>query len=304
MVNLAVKIGKLRLKNPVMVASGTFGVEYDELVDINSIGAVITKTVTVKGRIGNPPPRIVETSSGMLNSIGLENKGLEDFINNKISLLNKIDTSVIVSIAGDDENEFKKLAMRLSKINRVDGLELNLSCPNIKYGLRGGLLAHDEKATYRVVKAVRGVTGLTVIAKLSPNVTDITKIAMSAAAAGADAVSLVNTFIAMSVDIEEKKPKLGNITGGLSGPAIKPIALRMVWEAHKELDIPIIGIGGIMDYKDALEFMICGATAIQVGTANFVNPKASTEVVEGIKKYLKNNKIEDVNKLIGKLKLG
>jgi len=303
-VNLAVKIGKLRLKNPVMVASGTFGVEYDELVDINSIGAVITKTVTVKGRIGNPPPRIVETSSGMLNSIGLENKGLEDFINNKISLLNKIDTSVIVSIAGDDENEFKKLAMRLSKINRVDGLELNLSCPNIKYGLRGGLLAHDEKATYRVVKAVRGVTGLTVIAKLSPNVTDITKIAMSAAAAGADAVSLVNTFIAMSVDIEEKKPKLGNITGGLSGPAIKPIALRMVWEAHKELDIPIIGIGGIMDYKDALEFMICGATAIQVGTANFVNPKASTEVVEGIKKYLKNNKIEDVNKLIGKLKLG
>lgn len=304
MVNLAVNIGKLRLKNPVMVASGTFGVEYDELVDINSLGAIVTKTVTVKGRIGNPPPRIVETSSGMLNSIGLENKGLEDFINNKIPLLTKIDTSVIVSIAGENENEFKKLAMRLSRISRVDGIELNLSCPNIKYGLQGGLLAQDEKATYRVVKAVRSATRLTVIAKLSPNVTDIIKIARSAEAAGADAISLVNTFIGMAVDIEEKRPKLGNITGGLSGPAIKPIALRMVWEAHKELDIPIIGIGGIMDYKDALEFMLCGATAIQVGTANFVNPKASTEIIEGIKKYLKNNKIEDINKLIGKLKLG
>lgn len=302
MVNLAVHIGKLKLKNPVMAASGTFGTEYGELVNINSLGAIITKTITLIGRIGNPPPRIVETPSGMLNSIGLENKGLDDFLENKLPLLNKIKVPIVASIAGDDEDEFAQLAKRLSKAPRVDALELNLSCPNIKYGDREHLIAQDEKATYSVVEKARKITKLTLIVKLSPNVTDIKKIAKAAEAAGADCVSLVNTFIGMAVDITTRKPILGNITGGLSGPAIKPLALRLVWEAYNAVKIPIIGMGGIMNYKDALEFIICGASAIQVGTANFVNPKAPIEIIEGLKKYLAKNKISAVNKFIGSLK--
>ena len=302
--NLAVKIGKLKLKNPVMVASGTWGVEYEELADVNSLGAVVLKTITLKKRIGNPPPRVIETASGMLNSIGLENKGLDDFIENKLSLFNKVRTAVIVSVAGDDETEFKELAKRLSNIKRVDALELNLSCPNIRYGMNEGLTAHDEKATYRVIKAVRGVTGLTVIAKLSPNVTDIGRIAASAEAAGADAVALTNTFIGMAVDIDARRPRLGNVTGGLSGPAIKPLSLRSVWEARKAVDIPIVGIGGIMDYKDAVEFMLCGASAVQVGTANFVDPGLPAAIVDGIKKYMQKNRIRDVKSLVGALRLG
>jgi len=301
-VNLAVRIGKLKLKNPIMLASGTFGTEYGELVDINSLGAVITKTITLKGRIGNPPPRVVETPSGMLNSIGLENKGLDDFLENKLPLLNKVRTTVVASIAGDDEDEFTELAKRLTKAPRVDALELNLSCPNIKYGDREHLIAQDEKATYLVVNKVRKITPLTLIVKLSPNVTDIKRIAKAAEAAGADCVSLINTFIGMVVDIATKRPVLGNVTGGLSGPAIKPLALRLVWEAYNAVKIPVIGIGGIMDYKDALEFIICGASAIQVGTANFINPKAPIEIIEDLKKYLAKNRIGGVNKLIGSLK--
>jgi dihydroorotate dehydrogenase (NAD+) catalytic subunit len=303
-VDPAVKIGKLKLKNPVMVASGTWGVEYEELADVNSLGAVVLKTITLKKRIGNPPPRVIETASGMLNSIGLENKGLEDFVENKLPLFSGARTAVIVSVAGDDEAEFKELAKRLSKIKRVDALELNLSCPNIRYGMNEGLIAHDEKATYRVIKAVRGVTGLTVIAKLSPNVTDIGRIAASAEAAGADAVALTNTFIGMAVDIDARRPRLGNVTGGLSGPAIKPLSLRAVWEARKAVDIPIVGIGGIMDGKDAVEFMLCGASAVQVGTANFVDPGLPAAIVDGIKKYMRKNRIRDVKSLVGALRLG
>lgn len=303
MVNLAVNIGKLRLKNPVMVASGTWGPEYRDLVDVDSLGAIVLKTITLKKRAGNPPPRVCETASGMLNSIGLENKGLQDFLENKLPIFDRARTSVIVSIAGDAEAEFGELAKRLSTIKRVDALELNLSCPNIHYGTRAGLIAHNEKDTYRVVKAVRKAIGRTVIAKLSPNVTDVAAIASAAEAAGADAVALTNTFIGMAVDIGTKAPKLGNVTGGLSGPAIKPLSLRAVWEVSKKIAIPIIGMGGIMDYRDAVEFMLCRATAVQVGTANFVDPKSPENIVKGLRQYCTENKIKDINALIGALKL-
>ncbi len=301
MVNLAVKIGKLKLKNPVMAASGTFGEEYKSLVNINSLGAIVMKTITLKEQLGNLPPRIAETPSGMLNSIGLENKGLKDFIENKLPPMKRFKIPIIASIAGDNEDEFKKLASALTKTKKVDAIELNLSCPNIKYGLREYLIAQDKDATYKIVSAVRKVTGLTLIAKLSPNVTDITKIAKSAKEAGTDALALVNTFSGMAVDIDTKRPKIGNVTGGLSGPAIKPIALRMVWEVYNKVKIPIIGIGGIMDYKDAIEFILCGARAIQVGTANFVDPAASVGIINGLKGYLKTNKISDINRLVGNL---
>lgn len=300
--NLKVKIGKLVLQNPVMAASGTFGSEYGELIDINKLGAYVAKTITIDGRIGNPPPRIMETASGMLNAIGLENGGLEDFIGNKLSKLRNVRIPVIASIAGDDAWQFKALAKSLSRTKKISALEVNLSCPNVKHGRRDFLIAQDKAATYEVIKAVRSATGLTVIAKLSPNVTDIAVIAEAAKKGGADAVSLVNTFIGMAVNIDKQKPVLGNITGGLSGPAIKPIALRMVREVYKKVEIPIIGIGGIMDYKDAVEFMLCGASAVQVGTANFVNPAAMPEIIKGLKRYMSAKGIKDVNKLTGALK--
>ena len=302
MVNLKVTIGKLRLKNPVMVASGTFGPEYGELIDINSLGAYIAKTITLNARIGNPPPRVVETPSGMLNSIGLENGGLEDFIKNELPKLKNIKIPVIASVAGDDAGEFKKLAAELSGVKRIAALEINLSCPNVKHGKRDLLIAQDEDATYEIIEAVRNATPLTIIAKLSPNITDIKKIAKAAEKAGADAVSLINTLVGMAVDIETKRPTLGNVTGGLSGPAIKPVALRMVREVYKNVKIPVIGIGGIMDYEDAVEFILCGAGAIQVGTANFVNPAAAVEIIKGLKKYMVKNSIKDIRELIGALK--
>lgn len=303
MVDLSVKIGKLRLKNPVMVASGTFGKEYGEFIDINKLGAYVTKTITLNARTGNPPPRVTETASGMLNAIGLENKGLEDFLKNKLPELKNIKIPIIASIAGDDEHEFKELAKGLSKAGRISAIEVNLSCPNVKHGKRNFLIAQDERATSEILKAVRKSTPLTVIAKLSPNVTDITKIAKAAEAAGADAVSLVNTFIGIAINIETQRPVLGNITGGLSGPAIKPIAVRMVRDVYKNVKIPIIGMGGIMNYKDAIEFMLAGASAVQVGTANFVNPEAPIEIIEGIKKYMQAKKINTMAQLTGALKV-
>lgn len=302
MVNLNVTIGKLRLKNPAMAASGTFGPGYGELVDINKLGAYIAKTVTLNARTGNPPPRVCETPSGMLNSIGLENGGLDDFIKNKLPKLKNIKIPVIASIAGDDADEFRKLAAGLSKIKKIAALEINLSCPNVKHGKRDFLIAQDIDATYKIIEAARAATKLTIIAKLSPNVTDIKKIAKAAKEAGADAVSLINTLVGMAVDIDTKRPILGNVTGGLSGPAIKPVALRMVREVYKSVGIPVIGIGGIMDYKDAVEFMLCGASAIQVGTANFVNPAAAIEIIEGIKKYMVKNSMKEIRELTGALK--
>ena len=298
---LAVKIGKLRMKNPVMAASGTFGEEYGELLDIGKFGALVTKTVTLKARAGNPPPRLVETPSGMLNSIGLENKGLRDFIKTKLPRLASFGTPVIASIAGDSEEEYAELARVLTKTRKIAAIELNLSCPNVKHGGRRHLIAQDAKDTYEAIKAVRRATGLTLIAKLSPNVTDITAIARAAQDAGADALSLINTLTGMAVDIGTRRPVLGNNTGGLSGPAIKPVALRMVRETYKAVRIPIIGIGGIMDWKDAVEFMLCGALSVQTGTANFVNPNTAIEIIDGLKKYMDKNKIGSVTGIIGML---
>ncbi|MFA5255983.1 MAG: dihydroorotate dehydrogenase [Candidatus Omnitrophota bacterium] len=302
MVNLGTKIGKLQLKNPVMAASGTFGPEYGELIDVNKLGAYIAKTITLNARIGNPPPRVCDTPSGMLNSIGLENGGLDDFIKNKLPPLKRLKIPLIASIAGDDAGEFKELTRGLSKSGKIEALEINLSCPNVKHGKRDFLIAQDEEATYETIEAVRRSTTLTIIAKLSPNVTDIKKVARAAERAGADALSLINTLVGMAIDIDTKRPVLGNITGGLSGPAIKPIALRMVREAYKSTRIPIVGIGGVMDYKDAVEFILCGASAIQVGTANFINPAASIEIIDGIKDYMAKNNIREIKELTGALK--
>jgi len=297
--SLEVKIGSVKLKNPVMVASGTFGPEYSQFMDLSELGAYVTKTITLSGRAGNLPPRICETPSGMLNSIGLENKGLEDFINNKIPELNKLKVPLIVSIAGDEPDEYAKIARALSKVDSVSAIELNLSCPNVKHGNKVHLTAQDETATYETVRAARKATGLTLIAKLSPNVTDIAKIAISAERAGVDAVSLVNTLIGMAIDIDKRRPVLGNIIGGLSGPAIKPIALRMVYEVRKKCSLPIIGMGGIMNSTDALEFIMCGASAVQVGTANFVDPSSTIDIIKGIRSYMVKNKISDISELIG-----
>lgn len=320
--NLSISIGKLKLKNPILVASGTFGYgqEFEDLVNLKNLGAIITKTITKEPKLGNPPPRLVETAAGMLNAIGLQNEGLDNFLKVKMPYLKKAGTKIIVSISGSSINNFVQLAQRLEEEN-IDALELNLSCPNIKRqesrvgsrrknrnrrlqtADRGQMIAQDPKATYSIVKTVRKVTKKTLIVKLSPNVTDIVSIAQAAEKAGADAISLVNTFLGMAIEVEKRKPKLANITGGLSGPAIKPIALRMVYEVARDSKIPIIGMGGIMDTEDALEFIIAGATAVCIGTANFVNPRVSLEIIEGFKKYLKKKRIKDINQLIGSLKV-
>ena len=287
MVDLSVKIGKLKLKNPVMAGSGTFGAEYGELMDIRKLGAYVAKTITLEARIGNPPPRVCETASGMLNSIGLENKGVGYFLEKTLPEAKKYGIPVIASIAGDDASEFAKLAERLGGSSGVDAIELNLSCPNITRGrgpgagVKGQIIAQDGKAVYGIVKAVKRSTKLTVIAKLSPNVTDIAEIAKTAESAGADALTVANTFLGMVVAIDTKRPILGNITGGLSGPAIKPLALRMVWQVCRSVKIPVIGSGGISDWRDAVEFILCGASAVQVGTANFVNPASMIEIAGG-----------------------
>jgi len=310
MPNLSINIGKLKLKNPVMVASGTFGYaeEFREFMDLKQLGAIVSKTITLNPRQGNPAPRTCETPAGMLNSIGLENPGLEVFLKEKLLFLKKIGVPLIISIASEEgPEEFVTLARRLDKVKEVPAIELNISCPNIK-GLRGKgqglrMISQDSKATYDLVKVVRKATKKTLITKLSPNVTDVTEIALAAEKAGSDAISLINTITAMAIDIQKRKPKIAAVTGGLSGPAIRPIAVRMVWEVYQKIKIPIIGMGGIMDTLSALEFFISGATAISIGTANFINPKVSLEILEGLKKYLIKNKIKDIKNLIGSLKI-
>ncbi|MFH2138311.1 MAG: dihydroorotate dehydrogenase [Candidatus Omnitrophota bacterium] len=310
--NLTVKLGKLKLKNPVTVASGTFGYakEFADLVDLKSIGAIITKTITVKPRLGNPPPRLAETASGMLNAIGLQNEGVDNFILEKLPLLKKIGTEIIPSISATIEKDFIYLVQILEDVG-VKCVEVNLSCPNIKYEskvktkkpgiFRTKAFAQDAQATYDVIKKLRKRTKLNLIVKLSPNVTDIVEIAQSAEAAGADALSLVNTFLGMAIDINTRSPKIANITAGLSGPAIKPLAVRMVYDAAHSVNIPVLGMGGIMNTEDALEFIIAGASAISVGTANFVNPKASVEIINGLKEYGRKNKIKDIRELVGSM---
>ena len=303
--NLKVKIGKITLKNPVILASGTagFAKELKELIDVNKLGALVTKTITLKKREGNPPPRVCETPSGLLNSIGLDNDGLKNFLFEKIPYLEKLELPIIVSVSGDDISEFEKITEELSKIPCVSGIEVNLSCPNVVHqGTKFSLLAQDEKAVGKIMSRLRKSTKLTLIAKLSPNVTDIKTIAKSAEKAGSDAISLINTYPGMLVDIGTMKPKLGNVTGGLSGPAIKPLALKCVHDVYNSVSIPVIGGGGIMRAEDAVEFILCGASAVQVGTANFVNPKAPIEIIKGIKKYLEEKKIKSINFLVGKLK--
>jgi len=299
--NLSVTIGKLKLKNPILVASGTFGYgeEFKDFLDLSKLGAIVTKTITLNPRQGNPAPRTCETPAGMLNSIGLENPGLEAFIAEKLPILKKIDVPIIISIASlDNPEEFIAVARHLDKVKEVQALELNISCPNIQHTR---LISQDPKSTYNLVSRVRKVTRKTLITKLSPNVTDITEIAKAAQAAGSDAVSLINTLTGMSIDTETKRPKIATLTAGLSGPAIRPLAVRMVWEVYQKIKIPIIGMGGIMDTSSALEFFIVGATAISVGTANFINPKVTVEIIDGLKKYLLRNKINSIYKLIGSL---
>jgi len=309
MTNLSINIGKLKLKNPLTVASGTFGYaeEFKDFMDLKKLGAIVTKTITLKPRKGNPSPRTCETPSGMLNSIGLENPGLKIFIKEKLPYLTKLGNPVIVSIASEgDSQEFVTLAKRLDKIKEIAAIELNISCPNITVTKSQSrkvtrLISQDANATYELVKSVRKITNKTLITKLSPNVTDIADIALAAEAAGSDAISLINTITGMSIDINKREPRIACVTGGLSGPAIRPVALRMVWQVYQKVKIPIIGMGGIIDTLSALEFFIAGATAVAIGTANFINPGVSIEIIEGIKKYLIKNKINNLNDLIGSL---
>jgi len=326
----SVNIGKIKLKNPVMVASGTFGYaqEFVDFIDLKKLGAIVTKTITLHPRQGNPPPRTCETPAGMLNSIGLENPGIDRFIAEKIPPLKKIGVPLIVSIASQaDAEEFIELSRRLDRIKEVSGIELNISCPNIKKSPRSTvlvcpadrssprkkncrlstvdsrLISQDAQATYDLVKSVRRVTKKTLITKLSPNVTDIAEIASSAQEAGSDAISLINTLTGLSIDINSRAPKIASVTGGLSGPCIRPVAVRMVHEVYEKIKIPIIGMGGIIDAASAIEFFIAGAAAVSVGTASFINPRCCIEIIDGIKKYLTKNGLKDIKDIIGSLKI-
>ena len=301
--NLAVNIGGIKLKNPVLTASGTFGYgpEFADYLELSSLGGIITKGLSLKPRAGNPTPRIVETCGGMLNAIGLQNVGIEEFIEKKIPFYRTLETKVIANFFGTTVDEYAELAGRLDAIPEVAGMEVNISCPNVKQG--GIVFGTDPAAAAALVAAVRERTGQTVIVKLSPNVTDIVAMAQACVAAGADALSLINTITAMAIDLKTKRPVLANITGGLSGPAIKPIALRMVWQVAKAVNVPIIGIGGIMTATDALEFLLAGATAVQVGTASFLDPGAAGRIVREMEEYLVREGISDVRELIGALKV-
>ena len=297
--DLSVRIGNIKLKNPVIVASGTFGFgeEYEDFFNLNCLGGIIPKGISLKPMVGNPPPRIFETEGGILNSIGLQNPGYQDFVKDKLPYFKNIKTHLIINFFGHTQEEYTELARCFDGAPGISGLEMNISCPNVE---RGGMAFGSEpKIVYRLVRAVRKSTKLTLIVKLSPNVTDIASIAKSAEEGGADAISLINTFKAMAINIHSKKPELGNIIGGLSGPAIKPIALRMVWEVGQAVKIPVIGMGGIMKAEDAIEFILVGASAIQIGTANLVNPRTGIEVIQGIKRYLVQNKMQRIQKLIG-----
>ncbi len=298
---VGVKIGGIRLKNPVMTASGTFGygLEYARYTNLERLGAIIVKGLSLKPRPGNPGPRIVETPCGMLNAIGLQNVGVEAFISEKMPLLRKVKTRVIANIFGETVGEYARIAERLDSVRGVSGVEINISCPNVKKG--GMAFGTDPREAARVVRAVRKSYGGLVITKLSPNVADIGVMARAVEDAGTDAISLINTVPGMVVDVNRRRPMIAMGTGGLSGPAIRPIAVRMVWEAYTATSVPIIGVGGIMTARDALEFIIAGASAVQVGSASFVDPDAAVRVADGIARYVKSNKTT-VGKLVGTLR--
>ena len=295
--DLSVDLGGLLLRNPVIAASGTFGygLEYSSLVDLNDLGGFSTKGLSLQPKTGNPVPRVIETSSGMLNAIGLENIGIEAFLSEKLTQLEKINTRVIVNFFGDTQYEYVEMAKALSGVERLDALEMNISCPNVD---KGGLqFSSDPKVLTEVVSAVRKVTKKFLIVKLSPNVTDITLFAKAAEKSGADALSVCNTFVGMSIDLKTRKPHLANRTGGLSGPAIKPLALNLVCQTVRAVKIPVIGIGGIISGEDAVEFLLAGAKAVQIGTANFIDPVATLNVIDGIRKYCLSNGVKNLSEL-------
>jgi dihydroorotate dehydrogenase (NAD+) catalytic subunit len=300
MPDLTVNLGRLRLQNPILVASGTFGYarEMAGTVDFAKLGGIIPKTVTKAPRIGNTPPRTVETASGMLNAIGLDNDGIDHFIAHHLPYLRTLPTAIIANIAGKTADEFVEMAAKIGKATGLAGLELNLSCPNVSGGTD---FATDPGVTKRIVADVRAVCPLPIIAKLTPNVTNIVPIAQAAADAGADAVSLVNTFVGMAIDWRKRKPILGNVTGGLSGPAIKPLALRLVWQVARQVRIPIMGVGGIRSIDDVMEFLVAGAAAVQVGTANFFDPTVSTRLVDELQKTCVELGVTSLNEIIGTL---
>ncbi|MEW9124188.1 MAG: dihydroorotate dehydrogenase [Thermotaleaceae bacterium] len=295
--DLRVKIGKLNLQNPVMPASGTFGIESCELCDVKKLGAIVPKSVTLNPRQGNKPPRVAETAGGMLNAVGIQNKGLDYFITETLPFYKDYGLPILVSISAYSSDEFKKMVEVLNGQETVSALELNISCPNLEAG--GKAFGMNPDATYEIVRTVKQMTDKVVIPKLTPNVEDIRVIAKAAQEAGADALALTNTYIGMAIDIETRKPKLGNIIGGLSGPAIKPLSLRMVWQVAQVVDIPVIGLGGIQSWEDAIEYLLAGATAIQVGTANFVHPNIMVDIIEGIEQYMIKHQIPSIYELIG-----
>jgi dihydroorotate dehydrogenase (NAD+) catalytic subunit len=301
-VNLETRIAGLAMKNPVMTASGTFGYgeELASFVDLAKLGAVVGKTVTRHPRAGNAPPRTCETAAGMLNAIGLQNVGIERFIEEKLPYLRQFNVPLVVNIAGETIEDFGFLARALSEQEGVAALELNISCPNVAHGLD---FATDPDATEQVVAHAKKCTHLPVFAKLSPNVTDITIIARAAEAGGADALSLVNTFVGMAIDVRTRRPRISNISGGLSGPAIKPLALRAVYRCAQAVQVPLIGIGGIVSGEDAIEFLLAGATAVQVGTATFAQPDAALRVIEGIESYCRKYNVSAVSELVGAMRV-
>jgi dihydroorotate dehydrogenase (NAD+) catalytic subunit len=303
MVNTAVNIGGIPLKNPVIAASGTFGygLEFSPLLDLNELGGIVVKGLSLKPYPGNPPPRIMETTGGMLNSIGLQNIGVESFTKEKLPLLRNYDVAIFVNIFGHTIEEYLRIARRLSETEGIAGLEVNISCPNIKKG--GMSFGKEPKQAGLLTKRIRKATSLPLMIKLTPQASDIVDVAKRVEGEGADSISMVNTFLGMAIDVETATPLLATITGGLSGPAIKPIALRMVWEVAQKVSIPVVGLGGIASYRDALEFMIAGAQAVQVGTANFINPTLCSEIIHGIKEYLKAKHIDDIKQVVGSLNL-
>lgn len=299
MVDLSVEIGKLKLKNPIMTASGTFGYgeEFADFIDLNRLGGIIVKGTTFHHREGNPYPRMAETPSGMLNAVGLQNKGVDYFIEHIYPRIKDLDTRVIVNVSGSCIDDYVAVCEKLSPLDKVAAVEINISCPNVKQGGMGfgTTCSGAESVTSAVRKAYDG----TMIVKLTPNVTDITEIARAVEAAGADAVSLTNTFLGMAIDVEKRKPMLSTITGGLSGPCIRPIAVRMVWQVANAVKVPVVGLGGIASGRDAIEFLLAGATAVQIGTANFVDPQVTVKAIDYIEDYLKRHQIASVRELIG-----
>ena len=301
MAKLSVNIGSLSLKNPVLTASGTFGYgeEFTPCIDLNRLGGYIIKGTTLEHREGNPYPRMVETPSGMLNAVGLQNKGVDYFINNIYPRIKEYDSELIVNVSGAKVEDYVETARRLSSLDKVNAIEVNISCPNVKEG--GMAFGTTTKGAAEVTKAIRSVYPKTLIVKLSPNVTSIADIAKAAEAEGADSVSLINTIMGMSIDVERRRPHLSTITGGLSGPAVRPVAVRMVWQVAKAVKIPVIGLGGIMNGRDAIEFMLAGATAVEIGTANFIDPAVTMKVIDYMEDYCSRHGINDINEIIGEI---